>query len=86
MVQRVKPALVREREPAMLEKKKWNETAKRSEGGSRVGGLSRRMRGRKKREGSSNSALQGQIVAREILRASLAGSQTIRGLEQEERG
>ena len=70
----------------MLEKKKWNETAKRSEGGSRVGGLSRRMRGRKRREGSSNSALQGQIVAREILRASLAGSQTIRGLEREERG
>ena len=37
MVQRVKPALVREREPAMLEKKKWNETAKRSEGGTGTG-------------------------------------------------
>ena len=86
MVQQVKLALVWEREPAMLERKKWNENAKRSEGGSRVGGLSRRMRGRKRREGSSNSALQGQIVAREILRASLAGSQTIRGVEQEERG
>ena len=70
----------------MLERKKWNENAKRSEGGSRVGGLSRRMRGRKKRERSSNPALRGQIVTREILRASLAGSQTTRGLEREERG
>ena len=86
MVQQVKLALVREREPAMLERKRWNEIAKRSEGGSRVRGLSRRMRGRKKRERSSNPALQGQIVAREILRASLAGSQTIRGVEREEKG
>ena len=86
MVQRGKLALVREREPAMLERKRWNEIAKRSEGGSGIGGVSRRKRGRKKKEGSSNSALQGQIVTREILRASLAGSQTIRGVEQEERG
>ena len=76
MVQQVKLALVRERKPAMLERKRWNEIAKRSEGGSRIGGVSRRKRGRKKKEGSSNSALQGQIVNREILRASLAGSQT----------
>jgi len=44
------------------------------------------MRGRKRRERSSNPALQGQIVAREILRASPAGSQTIRGVEREEKG
>ena len=37
MVQQVKLALVREREPAMLERKRWNEIAKRSEGGSGVG-------------------------------------------------
>ena len=86
MVQQMKLALVREREPAMLEKKKWNEIAKRSEGGLGIGGVSRRKRGRKKKEGSSNSALQGQIVTREILRASLAGSQTIRGVEREEKG
>ena len=86
MVQQVKLALVWEREPAILEREKWNERAKRSEGGSRVRGLSRRMRGRKRRERSSNPALQGQIVAREILRASLAGSQTIRGVEREEKG
>ena len=70
MVQQVKLALVREREPAMLERKRLNKIAKpRSEGGSGIGAVSRRKRGRKKKEGSSNSALQGQTVTGEILRA-----------------
>ena len=46
MVQQVKLALVWEREPAMLERKRWNENARRSEGGSGTGGVSRRKRGR----------------------------------------
>ena len=35
MVQQVKLALVREREPAMLERKRWNEIARRKRGRKR---------------------------------------------------